>query len=150
MTNNKQQMAVDVKELYSNIEDLIIKWNLDGYKTAGYLTRQIMELIGDVTTKEEMTNNKQQTAVEWLLNAIETKNGEEFSSYYSEFIEQAKEMEKEQKANTWDTTATITNITHFCEVFEPAYKPSPTVATIIPCKKCGKSLWQHAKWTNTI
>jgi flagellar biosynthesis/type III secretory pathway protein FliH len=40
-----------------------------------------------------MTNNKQQTAVEWLLNAIETKNGEEFSSYYSEFIEQAKEME---------------------------------------------------------
>ena len=44
-----------------------------------------------------MTNNKQQTAVEWLLNAIETKNGEEFSSYYSEFIEQAKEMDKEQK-----------------------------------------------------
>jgi hypothetical protein len=42
-----------------------------------------------------MTNNKQ-TAVEWLLNAIETKNGEEFSSYYSEFIEQAKEMEKQR------------------------------------------------------
>jgi hypothetical protein len=42
------------KELYSNIEDLIIRWNLDGYKTAGNLTRQIMELIGDVTTKEEM------------------------------------------------------------------------------------------------
>jgi hypothetical protein len=40
-----------------------------------------------------------QTAVEWLLNAIETKNGEEFSSYYSEFIEQAKEMEKEQTIN---------------------------------------------------
>ncbi len=37
-----------------------------------------------------------QTAVEWLLNAIETKNGEEFSSYYSEFIQQAKEMEKKQ------------------------------------------------------
>jgi hypothetical protein len=37
-----------------------------------------------------------QTAVEWLLNAIETKNGKEFSSYYSEFVEQAKEMEKEQ------------------------------------------------------
>jgi hypothetical protein len=35
------------KELYSNIEDLIIRWNLDGYKTAGHLTRQIMELIGD-------------------------------------------------------------------------------------------------------
>ena len=33
------------KELYSNIEDLIIRWNLDGYKTAGHLTRQIMEHI---------------------------------------------------------------------------------------------------------
>jgi hypothetical protein len=37
-----------------------------------------------------------QTAVEWLLNKIESKNGKEFSSYYTEFIEQAKEMEKEQ------------------------------------------------------
>ena len=43
-----------------------------------------------------MKNNKQEMAVEWLLNAIETKNGEEFSSYYTEFIEQAKEMEKQQ------------------------------------------------------
>jgi disulfide oxidoreductase YuzD len=47
-------------------------------------------------------NDKQQTAVEWLLNAIETKNGEEFSSYYSEFIEQAKEMEKQQIAKAFD------------------------------------------------
>ena len=37
-----------------------------------------------------------QTAVEWLLQAIEGKNGKEFSSYYLEFIEQAKAMEKEQ------------------------------------------------------
>jgi hypothetical protein len=37
------------KELYSNIEDLIIRWSNDGNKTAGYLTRQIMELIGYVT-----------------------------------------------------------------------------------------------------
>jgi hypothetical protein len=41
-----------------------------------------------------------QTAVEWLLNAIETKNGKEFSSYYTEFIEQAKEMEKSQHDET--------------------------------------------------
>lgn len=33
------------KELYSEIEYLIIKWNNDGTKTAGHLTRQIMELI---------------------------------------------------------------------------------------------------------
>jgi len=37
-----------------------------------------------------------QTAVDWLLTQIENKNGKEFSSYYTEFIEQAKEMEKEQ------------------------------------------------------
>jgi len=37
-----------------------------------------------------------QTAVEWLLTQIENKNGKEFSSYYTEFIEQAKAMEKEQ------------------------------------------------------
>ena len=42
------------------------------------------------------------TAVEWLLNAIETKNGEEFSSYYSEFIQQAKEMEKEQIIDAYE------------------------------------------------
>lgn len=33
------------KELYSEIEDLIIRWNNDGTKTAGHLTRQIMESI---------------------------------------------------------------------------------------------------------
>lgn len=31
--------------LYSDIEDLIIRWNIDGNKTAGHLTRQIMECI---------------------------------------------------------------------------------------------------------
>jgi hypothetical protein len=33
------------KELYSEIENLIIIWNNDGTKTAGNLTRQIMKLI---------------------------------------------------------------------------------------------------------
>ncbi len=37
-----------------------------------------------------------QTAVEWLVEQIENKNGKEFNSYFKEFIEQAKEMEKEQ------------------------------------------------------
>jgi len=31
--------------LYSEIEYLIIRWNLDGTKTAGSLTREIMELV---------------------------------------------------------------------------------------------------------
>ncbi len=42
-----------------------------------------------------------QTAVEWLLSQIESKNGKEFASYYSEFIEQAKAMEKEQIHNAF-------------------------------------------------
>jgi len=37
------------KELYSTIENLIIQWNCDGHKTAGHLTRQIMEHIPNVT-----------------------------------------------------------------------------------------------------
>ena len=31
--------------LYSEIEHLIIQWNIDGTKTAGSLTREIMKLI---------------------------------------------------------------------------------------------------------
>ena len=61
-----------------------------------------VEYLGKVNqfAKENNTDKpRQQTAVEWLLNAIETKNGEEFSSYYTEFIEQAKEMEKERTIN---------------------------------------------------
>jgi len=33
------------KELQSTIEHLIIQMNCDGHKTAGHLTRQIMQLI---------------------------------------------------------------------------------------------------------
>ena len=35
------------KDLYSKIENLIIIWNIDGTKTAGTLTRQIMELLNN-------------------------------------------------------------------------------------------------------
>jgi hypothetical protein len=43
--------------------------------------------------------NKLQTALEWLLEQIGNKNGKEFTSYYAEFIEQAKEMERQQIIN---------------------------------------------------
>lgn len=33
------------KDLYSEIENLIIMWSNSGTKTAGTLTRQIMELL---------------------------------------------------------------------------------------------------------
>jgi len=38
--------------LYSEIEPLIIKWNIDGTKTAGSLTRDIMKLL-NVTLKNK-------------------------------------------------------------------------------------------------
>jgi len=34
-----------VSNLYSEIENLIINWEIDGTETAGHLTRQIMQLI---------------------------------------------------------------------------------------------------------
>jgi len=39
-----KSFAEDPK-LYSEIEDLIIRWSNDGTKTAGHLTRQIITLI---------------------------------------------------------------------------------------------------------
>ena len=43
-------------ELYSAIEAAIIRWNLDGTKTAGELTREIM-LIIKLPTEEEIAEN---------------------------------------------------------------------------------------------
>ena len=54
-----------------------------------------------------MSNNKQSSSIEWLLNKIEAKNGKEFSSYYEEFIEQAKTMHKEEIVNTWSEATSL-------------------------------------------
>lgn len=43
--NNIKTITSDEGELYSEIENLIIRWNNDGTKTAGELTRQIMGLL---------------------------------------------------------------------------------------------------------
>jgi DNA uptake protein ComE-like DNA-binding protein len=48
-----------------------------------------------------MTNNKQQTAVEWLEEQIEWYNKELLFDLMHE-IQKAKEMEKEQKKECWD------------------------------------------------
>ena len=39
--------VVNKQTLYSEIEQLIIRWNNDGTKTAGSLTRDIMKLFGE-------------------------------------------------------------------------------------------------------
>jgi hypothetical protein len=36
---------MDKKEIYQLIETLIIRWSNDGTKTAGSLTREIMEIL---------------------------------------------------------------------------------------------------------
>jgi hypothetical protein len=40
-----QERSYSDKKLYSEIEWLIISWNNDGTKTAGHLTRQIIEQL---------------------------------------------------------------------------------------------------------
>ena len=45
---NREKISVidkSEKDLYSEIENLIIFWNNDGTKTAGSLTREIMALL---------------------------------------------------------------------------------------------------------
>jgi hypothetical protein len=58
-----------------------------------------------------MTNNKQQTAVEWFAKQIEILHYDYWAEHISkdeknqrlrDIIEQAKEMEKQQHATTWD------------------------------------------------
>jgi hypothetical protein len=59
-----------------------------------------------------MTNNKQQTAVEWLAEQMEILHYDYWAEHISkdeknqrlkQLKEQAKEMEKEQHGKTWDT-----------------------------------------------
>jgi hypothetical protein len=49
-----------------------------------------------------MTNNKQQTAVEWLEIEVKKFNTVITKEYILLLCQQAKEMEKEQKVNTWN------------------------------------------------
>ena len=52
-----------------------------------------------------MTNNKQQTAVEWYDNQLRKvfSNTTEASNFsHEELLQQAKEMEKEQEKKTWN------------------------------------------------
>lgn len=46
--NYKSNKEID-SQIYSEIEHLIIQWNIDGTKTAGSLTRDIMKLIKNST-----------------------------------------------------------------------------------------------------
>jgi hypothetical protein len=45
-------MQEDQIKLYREIENAIIKWNNDGTKTAGTLTREIMQILNKETWEE--------------------------------------------------------------------------------------------------
>ena len=53
-----------------------------------------------------MSNEKQQTAVEWFKKQLEDYGSNSHLSLdwntFDELYQQAKEMEKQQKADTWD------------------------------------------------
>ena len=46
------KLIMNNKTLYSEIEHLIIRWNLDGTKTAGSLTRDIMKVKTKINREE--------------------------------------------------------------------------------------------------
>jgi len=52
----------------------------------------------------------QQTAIEWLHEQIKNKNGKEFTSYYTEFIEKAKQMEKQEIIDAFDAGTVDDNL----------------------------------------
>jgi hypothetical protein len=93
-------------------------WDMDN-KAREINSPVIKQLLDETTPEElnkidaEMTNNKQQTAVEWLVEQFkeydfaDVKDTENYiikmqSFVLTEKLEQAKEMEKEQIAKAFD------------------------------------------------
>jgi hypothetical protein len=89
-------MSLDLNKLENNLDEALIKET----------TETLTKFLND----KRMTNNKQQTAVEFYLDkvfdiigdAILDKLSIEQINKIHDLSLQAKEMEKEQKANTWN------------------------------------------------
>jgi hypothetical protein len=63
-------------ELYSAIENTIIKWVIDSTKTAGSLTREIMSLIEPEIKFEDLFNDeKRQSIKEFIDKQKQQDNG---------------------------------------------------------------------------
>ena len=62
---------MDKNKLYSAIEHTIIKWTLDGTKTAGSLTREIMLLVEQMD-KEQMDFIKKCIKAYWEYHSNRT------------------------------------------------------------------------------
>jgi hypothetical protein len=63
-------------ELYSAIEAAIIRWNLDGTKTAGSLTREIMSITEqEIKFKDLFNEEKRQSIKEFIDKQKQQDNG---------------------------------------------------------------------------
>ena len=58
-------------ELYSAIEVAIIRWNLDGTKTAGELTREIMSILKEQDKKAKNEEKRRKSFSKWFDKAWE-------------------------------------------------------------------------------
>lgn len=66
------------------------------------------------------------TAVEWLVNEIQTKHDKSFIEFYSAEIQQAKAMENKQY--TRDEVHML-----MCKAFEQGFKKTDTVEPKVEC-----------------
>jgi hypothetical protein len=58
-------------KLYSAIEAAIIHWNLDGIKTAGELTREIMSILKEQDKKAKKEEKRRKGFSKWFAKAWE-------------------------------------------------------------------------------
>ena len=61
----KKNKNID-KELYSKIEHLIIAWNIDDTKTAGYLTRKIIKLLENENYEKNKNTSQKEYKADFL------------------------------------------------------------------------------------
>ena len=84
-------MSLDLHKLSNKLDEALIKET----------TETLTKFLND----KRMENNKQQTAVDWYANQLHkivSNTTDALTHNHKELLEQAKEMEKEQKANTWN------------------------------------------------
>jgi hypothetical protein len=107
-----------------------------------------------------MNNEKQQTAVEWLYHQIVIKNSDVLK--FRQYLEEAKEMEKEQKnnmpihihegiSNTWvyiedGVVHVMPNDNDLEMVKQCQFEIDNSTSSATKCKWCGRDKWEHIKY----
>jgi uncharacterized membrane protein YebE (DUF533 family) len=78
------------------------------------MARESILVVGKTRNRKIMTNNKQQTAVEWLEQEMLKPN-----LSMKEILEQAKEMQKDQHIKSWEAGLMKVD---FNEYYEQTYR----------------------------